>query len=198
MVNSYKISISASTWYKINNMRRQQQIVHATSFVCEREFYSSLQLQRTTRQPGFAWHVRFPSFFPEQVIQPRALRLNLDSTAVHNSEVQPRRSIPDCADLIRNVRRRVLAHLGVQRFVRVKIVEVFCNGVVIAHFSQVSGFAVLDLEGYTTSTRSNDGYAGVKRLGYLDFEPFAQRELESDLCIRHEGVQDCRRGRSAN
>ena len=122
------------------------------------------------------------------------MRLDLDATAVHNCEVQPRRSVPDGADLVRNVRRRVLAYLGVERFVRVKIVEVFCDGVVVTHFSQVSRFAIFDLEGYTTSARGNDGYASVKRLGHFDFEAFAQRELESNLGIRQKSVQDCRHG----
>lgn len=158
------------------------------------EIYSPLQLQSTTRQPGLAWPVRLATFLPEQIIQPRALRLNLDATAVHDSKVHPCHSVPDSADLVRNVRCRVLAHLGVERFIRVKIVEVFGNGVVVAHFSQVSGLAVLDLEGYTTSARSNDGYASVERLGYLDFEPFAQRKLESNLGVRHKGIQDCGHG----
>ena len=156
--------------------------------------YSPLQLESTTRQPGLPWQVRLACFLPEQIVQPRALRLDLDSTTVHDREVQPRCSVPDGADLVRDVRRRVLAYFGVERFIRVKIIEMFCDGVVIARFSQVSRFAVFDLEGYTTSARGNDGYASVKRLGNLDFEAFAQRELESNLGVCQEGVQDYRHG----
>ena len=83
----------------------------------------------------------------------------------------------------------VLAHLAVEAFVGVEVVQVLRDGIVVAGGHEVAGLAVLDLERDTTSAAGDNGASSVQRFGDLDFEALASGELEGDAGVRHQGVE---------
>jgi len=150
----------------------------------------SLHLKTPTRQPRLSLNILLTSLRTQQVIQPSTIRLDLDSSAVHDSQVQPSSSIADCPDLIRDMSPSILAHLSVKPLVSVDIEEMLRDSIVIARCSQESGLAVYDLERNTTSTASDDRLAGVESFGNLDLKAFTGGQLKSNACVRHERIQD--------
>lgn len=158
---------------------------------------SSLDVEATTRQSGFIVVVQFASLSTKHVVQPGTVRLDLLATAVHDGQVQPGSSVTDSRDFVGDVSLGVLAHLSVETFIGVKIVQVLRDGIVIAGGGEVSRLAIDDLEGYTTGTAGDDRLASVKGFRDLDFETFTSGELESNTRVGHQSVQHYRRKRSA-
>lgn len=58
--------------------------------------------------------------------------------------------------------------------------------------------SVLDLQGYPTRPRRNDGDTLAERLGDFDLEAFAEGELECDAGLREERVEKLVGGRKAD
>ena len=144
------------------------------------------------REPGFVRLVRLSTLLPEQVIQPRAIGLQLLTAAtVHQGEVQPSRSVSDSPDLVTDVRPCVLAHLPMEVGVGKQVEEVLGDLVVVTRGAQVSTLAVDNLEGNTTGPGGDNGDASVEGLGDLDLETFTSRELKSNVGVVQERVQDC-------
>lgn len=75
-----------------------------------------------------------------------------------------------------------------------QVVEVVCNGFVVACLDEEARLVVLNLERDAASAGGNDGYALVQCLADFDFEPFARRQLESDMGASHQDVKDLIRG----
>lgn len=57
---------------------------------------------------------------------------------------------------------------------------------------------MLDLQGYSTGPRCDNGNALAERLGDFDLEAFPYRELECDAGLREEGVEKLVGGRKAD
>lgn len=149
-----------------------------------------MHIQASPWQSRLALDIQLSGLLAQHVIQPSTLGLKFDATVVHDGEVQPRSGIANSPDLIRDVSSSVLTHRPVKAFVGVEVEEVASDGGVVSGGGEVSGFAVLDLEGDTTSAASDDGFAGVDGFGDLDLETFAGRELEGNTgvcqqCVEH-------------
>ena len=143
------------------------------------------------RESGFVRLVRLSTLIPEQVVQPRAVGLQLLTTAtVHQGEVQPSRSVSNSSDLVTDVRPRVLAHLLLKVGVGKQVKEVLGDLVVVTRSAQVSALAVDDLEGDATGPGGDNGDTSVEGLGDLDLETFTSGELKSDVGVIQECVQD--------
>ena len=144
--------------------------------------------------PGQSWltlDVRFASLFPQQIVQPRSVRLDLDTSAVHDRQVHPGCCVAHSADFIRHMRSCVCTHALVQIRIRVKIEQMFRYGIVVTNLGEVTRLAMLNLEGDTARAASDDGDTSVQRLGDFDFEALAEGELHGDLRVGQQCIQDC-------
>ena len=144
-------------------------------------------LTRQLRLSGQVWLARLSA---EHVIEPRAVGLQLRTTGQDRSEVQPGGRIANGANLIRDMRAGVFAHLRVQLLVRVQVVQVLRDRVVVAGRAEVAGFAVLDLERDTTGPACNDRLSGVQCLGNLNLKALTSGQLQCDLRVLHQCVQN--------
>ena len=124
----------------------------------------SLDVETRTWQAGFVLPVQLARLRAQEVVEPRALGLQLDAARdVHDRKIHPRRSVADGADLVTDVRARVLGHSVVQVIVRVEVEHVLRDRVVVADVDQVAALAMLNLERDTARARRDDRLARVQR-----------------------------------
>ena len=140
-----------------------------------------LESEALSGQPGLIIHISLTRVLPHHVIDPPAVGLQPVTSGELGREVHPGSSVTTSADFVRDTVLSVIAHPLVEGLVGPEVVQMLCDSGGVADIDEETVLAVLDLEGDTTSTRANNGFAFVDALGDLDFEALAGGELEDDL-----------------
>ena len=140
-----------------------------------------LESEGLSGEPGLLIRVSLTRILPHHVVYPPAVRLQPVTSGKLGREVHPGSSVTTGTDLVRDTVLGILAHALVEGLVGPEVVQVLRDSRRVADIDEVTVLAMLDLEGDTTSTRANDGFAFVDALGDLDFEALAGGELEDDL-----------------
>jgi hypothetical protein len=150
----------------------------------------SLHSESTTRQPRLFIKILLARLSTQHIVEPSAIRLELDATVEHDSEVEPSSGVSDSGDFVRHVLLGVLAHASVETLIGVEVVEVVGDSRVVSTVDEVSGLAVDNLKRDTTGAAGNDGLAGMESFRDLDLEALTSGQLESNAGVGHQRIED--------